>query len=251
MAIAITSITVNDILDKRISLQNAAVARKLSIGTDWQRIRVGARITMTDPGFALGSIDSHFWMGVMSNSVNPLSNGPLGVNTSNFVGIRTVGSNWVRATSPHIHMNGASNQGISTYNYILRNGNTNVVGSSSTTLKFNNVPHLRLAYIVEIVKGDSWQVNRIGTGSTNTGALIVDISQEILITAMEQGTIQNVANTLNLFVGGTGNRYIGSSGALFTPPDEIVNGPINSVVLAWNKSLTTMHVSEILWAKME
>ena len=65
MPISIVSRALSD-STKRLSVANAQVARVLSFGTSWSRIRVGFHYGLTDSGGNLGSTP-RFWLGLLSS----------------------------------------------------------------------------------------------------------------------------------------------------------------------------------------
>jgi hypothetical protein len=251
MAIRIENIQVDGQNDKRIILSNAGIARKLDIGNDWNRLRIGLRLAFVDVGDNIGA-GHELWIGTMSNPDTGLTNGPLGINCSHFVGFRSRDTNdWSLHSSsdPTRYYWNSTTDSMTSGRKI---GNTFIIQGNLGPIRISCTPSLnRTIVIFELVRSGS-NMNGYYLVPGGATAAVRDYSKEELIAAMEIDgpTSTSLRNYLGLLSGTTTNYYAAGPLGVATSVDEITNGPLNSIVVAWNRTITPLIISEVLWAKM-
>lgn len=148
MASTILLRTISSIDDKRAVLANSQIARTLTIGNSWTKIRVGIRYSYLDPGANLTSTP-RFVIGVCSGTSNIYGDS----TTTNFIGAISDRSTWTyTAGTPPYFVNG----GGSIYP-VTRVGSTTTIDGSS----LHALPQVALGadtgyrslFAVEIEKG--------------------------------------------------------------------------------------------------
>ena len=246
MSVDIESVTIDTVADKRLKLTNAQWAAKLDIGNDWDRLRVGARISVTDTGANLVGTP-RFWFGVCSDPSAGFANGPLsGASCKHFAGIRTIAGTWNRVTgSPRNYYNDSTNAV----------GIVNVLGSVLTAAPssvnymwgVNETTH-RHVYIVEINKTAGTTLT-IAHAIAQSSLSQADISQAELVNAMEidNGNLTGAVSYLNTL---TNASYQAGTPSATIALDEATNGSLNSICCAWDRSSPAMWFSEMFFAKM-
>ena len=239
MSHRIESITVSEVLDKRLIQRNGQAARVLSIGNDWTRIRIGVRVTSTSLNVGLGV--SKFYLGLMSNPSSGMENGPLGNTTNHFVGFLSTTGLWALSTSP-IHHYANVNHSFS------KKINATVTSAATYQPFFSAVSTVRLAMVIEIVKGSPNFTGEL-VAVRGTAGLVDFSSKDSLIGALETETMGGVGTFLDNVIGGAGTRYARSTPQSVAVSE--VDGELNAIVIGWNRGVVPMYFSEILWAKME
>jgi hypothetical protein len=239
----IESMTVGGVEDKRLLLNNSGAARAISIGDDWDVLRMGFRMAFTDRGITLGA--SHLYMGLMSNPNAGLTNGPLGLTTGHFAGWTTKRngvdeSGWERVSSGGFIYYNSVNTSQTT-----KIGNT-VVDGAAAQPNYSTNPLRRQIFIIEFTKGTPWTTEMIHpTGFGTSGQ--VDIPSIGLVTdCLEISTMNEAVTFLD--------SAISPDAYLTTTPrnmnvDELTNGVLNALVVAWNRSSVSCIISEMCWAK--
>lgn len=255
MALRIESLTFNDVLDKRLLLYNAQVARRLVFGNDWTRLRIAMRFAFGDYGASLQQ--SLFYFGLMSNPTSPtLTNGPLNTNTSHFMGQTsnaTTLSSWGRAVTSGLAYYGSVNQALA------KKINTTVTRSPNVPLGYLSAAPgptpCRLVLMMEFKRNSSieMRIQNLYPSPSTPATVMKDLpTKEALIGGMEiEGEdLLSVENWLEASVTGGGGNYTRTTSGNTLAYDETADGPLNAVVVAWNRSIVPMVVSEILYAKM-
>lgn len=227
--------------DKRMVLANATVARLMSIGNNWNKLRVLCRCAMDSTGGNLAGSPRQY-IGVMSNPDATVTNGPLSGTTSHFVGNFSQIASWTYSATPN--------------RYYLQGGDSYVpckrVGNTNTTIVTGNFAHISAAPLtrcvlgVEITKGSpnfdvrpvSWWYNPTGMFDMANGVLEQGI--------VHPGTVHDMAAW---FTAQTITTCIGWGQNLIAV-DEGTNGPLNAVVVAWDRVSPAMHISEIIYCKL-
>jgi hypothetical protein len=239
MSTAIESTTIGGIEDHRLVLGNAQAARIMTIGSSWTTIRLGMRFCFDDAGANITGTP-RFYFGVMSNPTLGLTNGPLsGASTSHFVGMISADTTWTRATVP------------TRYSWSTNAFYAKKVGSTITTasnLSVNTIMSAdptvtRRAMIMQIVKGSPNFSITIIT-SDNAGA-VTDMPYTAILTAMEIATMAGV----NTFLNATYGTYSGGSNSANLAVNEASNGELNAICLAWDRTTTNIHCSELLFTQ--
>lgn len=242
MPTAIIETTIGGIGDNRVTLENSQFARLMDVGSDWTKIRVAIRRTMSDTGDNLTSTP-RFYFGLMSNPVEEMTNGPLGNNTSHFVGIRWDDSFVTRSISP---ANGpyyacSSVQLSSVNSGVITNGNSTV----NETISANNVESTGRATIAVIeiertASSGSWNFNIVA----NDSIAAAHMTRSDLIFCLELSDIADVETFLD-----TKGTYINFVRTLTV--DEDSNGPLNSICIAWDRSDPRVEISDVGYSIIE
>lgn len=241
MAVSIESVVVNSESERRLVLSQANYGAVMSFGTDWNKLRIGARLAITDTGAPLTGTP-RFYLGVSAQPTSGFTNGPVGSGTTHFVGIITGGSTWGRLYS----------------NPLLYTTNTNAfVGKkvassitpaslSSLSVGFSAEPaNCRRCIILEIEKGSPDYYFRgvlpsIGNNmpdNTAGWARCFEADEDDL-------------NGVELMLEENAGFYNDVSNPLYTVAvDEGTDGSLNSICIGWDQT-TPMHVSDLLFAKV-
>ena len=240
MSTRIEHITFGSENDGRIVLSNSAIARKLSVGNGWTRIRICARICLEDTGGNIVGAPTS-WVGVLSDP-NGL-NGPLTSNTSHFVGVKTAGGTMTRY-SGYYGLSGSD--GVA----VKKVKGTTTVSSSTAYISgvrdvSNRVSTARSLCVVEIKKG-STSFTCQSVSPTNTNAMTQDYSMLNVKTLMNIDTMSGVSDYLS----GVSSTWTTSS-ALSVAVSESNDGPLNGICIAWNRADAPMHISDVMVSYFE
>jgi len=242
MPLTITEVTIGSETDRRLTMQNAHWASTLDIGTDWTKLRVGCRVAWDDFGYNLPG-SPRFYLGVMASPNSGLANGPLGPDTSHFLGFRSNTATWIRSAA----------------NYWRHAGNlsickkvdaTETTATASSSLIYASIQETqnRNAFLVEIEKFSPTQAKVETVFCSASTADTGDLTKLQLITAMEQTTMAAADALLDLM---TGCAYTGSGGVATIAADESADGYWNAICVAWDRSTPICYVSDMFFAKME
>ena len=189
-------------------------------------------------------------IGVMSSPTSNLSNGPLGGAVSNFFGVITNSGTWTRETNNY-HLS-------QTIPAATRLVNTTTILSpvSSSIIRISQLPSTkRNAFFLFIDKGTDgvgdWKIASVHKTSVDS----TDVTYAQLVTAMEvtptepvlTTRITAVRDTLNSLIGVPSN-YASSNLSATANVNEATNGPLNAIVIAWDKVIP-FYISEVIFAK--
>lgn len=247
MSLAIETITVGGIEDRRLEMSNVQAARYINIGTDWQTLRLGIRIAVVDTGASLLG-PPRLYYGALSNPAAGMTNGPLTATCSHFVGFATgsFASHWARTAGPPPYYNISNGSaGIQTP-AVKKVGNTitPVVATAINSYIPTTGSLSRGISMMQIAKG-SPNFTIIMVGQT-TATPPPDCTKNFLIDAMGQPTMSNAATRLSTL---TGTTYSASTG-LVLAVSEATDGFLDSICIAWNVASPLIYISDFFWAKM-
>ena len=246
MSVSIESVTIGSVEDKRLKLENAQWAATLDIGNNWDRLRIGIRMSVTDTAADIVGTP-RFWLGVCSDPSAGFANGPLsGASCKHFVGTRSIATSWVRNAGPPVYYTHGTNAV----------GVVNVLGSLLTTAPSSanwmqpaDETAYRFAHIIEIDK-TAGTTCKIAHAITNVISTQADITQAQLVNAMEiDGTdLTGAVSYLNTL---TNASYQSGTFSASMALDETNDGDLNAIAVAWDRSTPPMWISEMFYAKME
>lgn len=225
MSVEIESVTVGSDTEKRLVLANGQWAATLALGTDWDIIRVGARIAWDDSGGTIFGTPG-FYLGLTSSPVSGLTNGPLsGINTKHFIGLITQATTWSRSASQYTV--GA--------NALGKKVGTTTTGTGSNTLAFSLAPSTtRTGFVVQIEKGSPNFTIR----ASFLGVAPMDHDYVDLLAAMDVSDFSTAAGLLNQ------SAFSGTVAV-----DEATDGFFNALCVAWDRATPEIHISEMLFGK--
>ena len=233
MSVTITKVTISSVDDKRLVLSNAQWAATLSIGTDWDKIRVGCRISFDDLGSNPTGTPRQY-IGMAASPSIGFANGPLsGASTGHFIGFRTADSAWTRNVGPPV-------------DYALSGGNYGIKKVGITESEFGSGLDMRVAgaqatvrriQIVQIEKGSP---NFTVRWSANNNAATTDETETELREAMDISDFSAACTTISASP---------NSGTVATT--ESSDGFFNAIAVGWDRSAFKMYVSEMFFAKYE
>lgn len=238
----IDNVTISSVDDHRIVLANSTIARKISIGTDWLRLRIVLRHAVDDTGANLTSTP-RFWVGMMSNPTPDVSNGPLGATTSHFVGGVTGIATWSRQTSPtRYYLNSAAG-----FTLGKRVGNTSTLTNGGNFFHFYAQPStLRTVFMVEIVKSSpNYTISYVEHWFNGTSS-VADVPLANVLGCCQTLTTSQAISTW--LPSGTYGAYGGTS--VTVAVNESVDGPLNAVCCAWDRTTPAMRISDLYWARI-
>lgn len=238
MSIAIDTVTIGAIEDRRLAIASGNAARVMSIGTSWNQIRIGVRWCFDD---AAGDIvgTPRMYLGVLSNPANPLTNGPVGTTCSHFVGSVTMNGSWTRNAGPPVYysVTGPAYAAAKKIGNVLTTSNMNTGGRISGAPSTN-----RPMLVTEITKGSpNFTVQNCVPFTLTTDLLTGDVMQAISLP-----TMTDVLNYLN-FRGGA-NAYVNNTIPTIAV-SEATNGFLNAVCVGFDKA-TVMHISDLMVFKV-
>jgi len=231
MSVVIESITSPD-TEKRLVLSNSQWAATLSVGSTWNKIRVGCRSGLGTTGGNMSGTPQ-FHLGFCSDPVSGFTNGPLsGANCKHFIGTISTDTLWslVSGTPDH-YTNGSGQQAGKN---VL--GTVTNLGGSSTTLHSADSTAARRIYMVELERQvTNWDVR------VSTNSLTVDHTENDLIAAMEESDFA----TSCIAAGGLTARVTTHA------VDEVTDGSLNAICVGWSTAQTEAHISEMMFAIYE
>ncbi len=218
--------------DRGPELSNASGARTLSIGTNWNVIRLGILVSFSD----LGSNPSgtpRFYCGALNGTT--AANHVLKSTTTNFIGCVTDVASWTRNAGPPVYYSTSSSLfGAKKITTTL----TKTAAIGSWTVSADGT--VRNVLLVELTKGSpNWTI-QLGFTNSATGAQ-TDKTLAILKQALEAATMANAITLLS-----TG--YTGPAGVALAF-DETA-GSINAAHFAWDKTSFTARLYAIGYAKI-
>jgi len=245
---AIESVTIGT-EERRLLLSNVQLARTLSIGSTWTKIRFGSRLAYDTTAWTtnalLGDAVGRMYYGMLASPAAGLTNGPLTDLTSHFVGFISVGSAATFAQAAGGGSNYRSTAAQNTYGKKVGSTVTTTAGAAETPL-FSGSPSLRRTIlIVDLEKSGGNMIISYVTLDANTA--IADTTVADLVTGMNAATMTDVRNALNAIYGA--NQYSSSSTGTLAV-NEGVDGALNAFCIAWPWTIPALHVSEVLWRKV-
>jgi len=231
MSVTIESITSPD-TEKRLVLSNSQWAATLSVGSTWNKIRVGCRMGLGTTGGNLSGTPQ-FHLGFCSDPVSGFTNGPLsGANCKHFIGSLSTDTLWtLTAGSPDYYVNGSGQQ-------MGKNvlGTITNLGGNYTTLLSADSTSVRRIYMFELERQvTNWDVR------VSTNSLIVDHTYTDLVAAMEESDFL----TACIAAGGLTGRVTTHA------VDETTDGNLNAICCGWSTAQTECHISEMVFAIYE
>jgi hypothetical protein len=212
--------------DLAIQIGNEEILRPLSIGTNWQKIRIGVRMGFT--GAASNITGSFITFGVCTGNSGWKSPG-----TVEWVGAAlgsTVDNSlytYVIATPPYYTNGGVSMPGLTKINGVA----TVRTGSSTTSYISANVLTARTAMYVDIQKGTPYTVITYNPNSVANAQ--TDITTSVFTQGMETD--------------GTPTGITGPATGTWTHPGA---GLMDTVSVAWNRSVPALNIFDIAVARI-
>jgi len=208
-------------------LSNSSLCRLMSIGSNWQRLRVALRLRVTDSGANVQG-SPVFVVGVCSGTSQPYNNGA--GNTQHFFGCYENATTWTRtAASGGVPANYATttNGGVS----LRRVGTT--TGSAGGPLHYTCrfMTETRCLYFVDILKAvGNWSMLQHCKGHP---ADAYDCTYEDFIdkAVLDTFTFQN-------------HGSYGWRSANYTP-NEAANGYFDAVNVSWDRSNPKIEISDL------
>jgi hypothetical protein len=212
--------------DKGIQIGNEEILRPMSIGTNWQKIRVGIRLGITGPAAPITGCFIGYGVctglnGWKNNNIQEWVGAGFGNLIESSVYTYTI------ATPPYY-----TNGGITMPGLTRINGVTTVrTGSSTTGYLPANALTTRTAYYVDIQKGTPYTV--ITYQASSIGNAQTDITQSLFIQGMESDSTPT----------GTTSPVSGT----WTHPGP---GLMDTVSVHWNRSTPAMNIFDIAVARI-
>lgn len=222
--------------ERRLVLSNSQWAAKLNAGATWNTLRIGIRGWITNWGASLIATP-RLYMGVCSDPNAGFANGPLsGANCKHFVGMRTDTST-AADTFGNQYDFSTNNAGCVQVGATVNKAN---IGSNSLPFSYTALDN-RLVCILEMVKGSPWTAELVLHAYSGT---ISDLSKDNFINAMEVETMTDVKNYLSA----VSTSYVTTGPRNMPAVDEGTNGDLNSICIAWNRSIPSFHFSDFFFA---
>lgn len=230
--------------DHRLVLSNGQVARVMAIGTDWTILNISARLAFGDFGANITGTP-RFYMGVLANpTAGVLTNGPLnGASTSHFVGAISQGATWTRATGP-VRYSTASN---ASWKGKKVGATITGIGTAGDGRFMSGDTSLRVYLQVQITKGSpNFSIRHCTKTTANVPIDVTNL--DLQGTCNQASPIVEVANMMNSF--GVNTYAEIASGQFSIAVNEAVDGFLNAVCVAWDRSNPVCYVSELQFVKI-
>lgn len=220
--------------DGKIVLANSQIARLMTIGNDWERLRIGMRVRIKGPEASITGTPRLFIGACHINPATPQAGNLIGdATTDNFIGYRTAHSTWDYATD--------------SYQYAITTGTLNLTKRVNTTITVNNIGSSdrritdsvdkRSVIGFELARVSATNINGKQFGATSTGGGSgKDWTYDELVDLMEMDT-----------VAATGLALSGPANSL--AHDEATAGILNAVNISWDRTVWEMEISEVLVAR--
>lgn len=202
-----------------MTLANEEYVRPLGIGTNWSRLRIGVLMAMT-PDSTNNLSSMTFTMGICSGTANPygaaLTTNWAGVSVFSTAGGMTYTAN---AGNPYF-TNGTPGQGAKKVGAALTTAN---VGVNTNIPTNGGAIQRKVPIMAEVIKGSPNYT--FALVSPPSGAMTTDFSFGYFIDAMEQTSVNPVAN---------GQTFNGATGAGIAVTE--VTGVFDTLDIYWNKA---------------
>jgi hypothetical protein len=196
---------------RHLSLGSDWIARKISRGSNWNKIRIGLQYQFVDQGTNIAGTP-RLWIG-MGTSLKGVGN-----YNAHFLGARTNTATWTRSVS----------NGVAIFSSIAFTA-SKMVGQTETTsgsASFNigtQQNSRRWLIVVDIDKTTPSAVAVTVYSSNNSVSGIYDFTYDLFLDAMEQAVPGNVS-------------YAKTSVSTTMTVDEATNGPLDSVNIGWSRT---------------
>lgn len=226
-----------------MTLSNSQIARVIDIGTNWTRLRIGWRWQLDDPGGTLAGTSS-LWIGLLANPTTNMSNGPLGVTTSHFLGMANLaGGPFTRNTVPSVYYNVSS---MTPVKRVTATNTTNAFGGGSNLMGARPTV-ARQIVLLEITKGSPNFTVQAALAQNAGASSLDDMSLGVLISSLEQNTMANAVSVINAAQGA-------NAATITTAPtiavNEATDGFLNSICFAWTRTAPLLYISDIVYSKL-
>jgi hypothetical protein len=236
MSASIVSRTVYSAIDKKLVLANDQAGRKLAIGSTWNRIRFGFRMTFDCGGITTNLSGATLRMGMCSGTTNMVGS-PI---CTNFLGygsaIGGAGFNYYGGACPYILGTGG--------HWVIKK-----VGATEGALANSaGGPYMvadvaqRQHYLLEIEK-QSPGVYRVAMATNATNPSATDFKYSTLTQAMESNTMAQACVVLNTD-GGSHSSWDQS-----TLTFSEAAGALDTFNIYWSLASRKLEISEVLYAR--
>jgi hypothetical protein len=205
---------------RRLSLGNDWIARKLSRGSNWRKVRVGIQYQFVDVGSApLGTPRLYIGVGTWLKGI--------GNYNAHFAGMRTTGASWTRTAS-----GGTVTYGNMTLTSAKVVAQTETVAGTATVAIGANHASRRWVMLVDIDKSNPSAVSVTSYNSVNGSSGAFDFSYDMFIDVMEAVVPNNTQHS----------RAVITSAMTI---DEATNGPLDSVNVAWSRTNFPLEITGV------
>lgn len=230
MSVLITGRILNSQVDKRASLGNDQIIRFIEPLGNWNKIRVGIRLSVNALADVTGT--PRLYLG-MCNGVESHASGAGSMTTRNFVGTVTSAATWSYGSGVDPNA-GIPYLQIGETRGVVRVGTTNTTISSATVSTLTATPQLRRTALYATIDKTTPSATTVEMlTSNNIGVGLDDISLSRFIEQLESET--------TVILDGYQRTVI--SGSLSV--DEATNGVLNAVNVSWSKTPNRIEISDI------
>jgi hypothetical protein len=215
--------TIGGIVDQKFSLHNDFIARTMSIGTSWTRLRLGMRMALTLNGLAT-TFTPKFYFGLCSGTSSVVGD----QTPTNFFGFAfRQGVTWNPSGNSVAQLGGSIIAPTKVVNGV------ETVGTSAGSFFASTVLTVRNIIVLEVTKGSpNYTFGFLHPNSqagAETDTLLTDLTNTITATTMSIGNYANESVAMAF--------------------DEVAGG-LDSANIYWNLDSRYIEVSELLWVKM-
>jgi len=220
---------------KAIVLTNGAWAGKMSIGTNWTKLRIGMRLAFENSGANISS-NNLLYVGVLSNPSVSLDNSPLHLTTSHFVGYRSAATFSYLAGTPNRYRLTGLNEGRVTVK--VGSGETTAI-LSAPNYAFSADTSVWGYFFVELSKsGGNMTVEVL----VNVDANFANADRDALFNTHPMSTMSRVNSYITAY-GGVVLTGVGSTGTVAY--NEGTNGDLNSICVAWPHPTISCYIADV------
>jgi hypothetical protein len=227
MSQTIISRTISAATDKRAKITNGNIFRKLAMGNNWTKIRIG--LQMSFDGSATVSGTPRFAVGLQSGIINSYGAGP-----DNFLGVRFNSSmstlDW---TSDTVNYYRTSVAPVVT----KKIGGTDTDGSNlGSNVYFSSAPATaRTGFLIEITKGSpNYTVSAAFASSAAAGK--ADLTDADFANLLEMTNMSDASTVVS-------SGYNASSGISLA--FDQVAGVLDTFVVYWSKTVPPLEISAV------
>jgi hypothetical protein len=203
---------------RRLSLGSDWIARKISRGGNWNKIRIGIQYQFADQGANIAGTP-RLWIG-MGTWLKGIGN-----YNAHFLGARTNMATWTRSVSNGVAL--FSSVAFTASKVVNQTETTS--GSASFNLGTQQISR-RWALMVDINKTTPSAVSVSVYTGNNTVSGIYDFSYDMFLDSMEQAVPGNVS-------------YATSVVSTTMTVDEATNGPLDSVNIGWSRTTFPIEIA--------
>lgn len=236
--------------DKVLRLEAAQAARGVTIGTNWNILRMAVRFCILPYQAANITGTPRGFFGICSGQSDVF----LSPTPQHVMGFQTDAAtlNYTARTLPQVGALLSGNwRGIMIRNGVVSNGA--VTSLLYTPALANNARTVLVLEFDKVTSPGNMRIHRVGYTGNSVSADVTDTLLEQLLISIEGLSMSDVASSLNAFASASGyfaSTFTYAAGSTDYALDEGTYGDLDSVCVAWNRSVHMMEISDVVLAKV-